>query len=90
LAITGVSDRPGRVLDIVRDPEEQERDVVDEIVGREDPIGRQGDPVRDAQEPPAGERVTLLAEPFSERDREGTIRCGGVHKGLQEMRAGKT
>jgi PAS domain S-box-containing protein len=67
-----------RPLEVVGDPVDEERHVVQQLVGREDAIRRHGDPGDDPVEPAAHERVARLAEPAGQARGE-VRRLGGVH-----------
>ena len=73
--------RAGGVFDVVRDAEDEQRDVVDEVVRREDAIRFERYPIGDAKQPAAREDIALISEPAGERDGEWAV-GGGVHRRL--------
>jgi hypothetical protein len=62
-----------RMREIVRDPVDEDRNVVEQLVGRKDPVRVDGDARRDAVEPPPDELLARLAKRGSE-DRVGPAR----------------
>src|SRR3712207_2522833 len=64
----------GGVLEVVRDAAEEQRDVVEQLLGGEDAVRVEAHAARDPLQPAPGELVALLPQPHRQRDGEGAVR----------------
>ena len=67
------ADGPRRTLEIVGDPFDQHRHMIEQVFGWEDAIGVQMDPLTDAGQPPPRQVVAGLAKAVGEDDGQRAI-----------------